>query len=335
MTNALLQGLNDLSTVHGAMADFINAIEVVLPTGELTKIGSCILGEHNWFGHHPLPDLLSLFLGWQGMTGIVTRIAVQLWPKLPCVSHAALLTFGERPSVALLKHIARANLVEDGECMSFSLLKMLMGIGPPVRQLEGEPDYGTLLTLSGHSETEVAEKYKAIENLVAKSKQQDPRQLLVPWQAIAKLVGEDAHSWVDFPSDVFKILCEYDGLTWVGTYIHPRHWSDALEQGRRIVTKYGFELMAFLKAMKGMHFGEFKFIIRFDKGVPRVITKVRKCNEELLDMALSLGALPYKTPVWAARKVLVRADPNWVKLVRRIHDTLDPNHILNPGRWGL
>jgi FAD/FMN-containing dehydrogenase len=93
--------------------------------------------------------------------------------------------------------------------------------------------------------------------------------------------------------------------------------------------------MAFLKAMKGMHFGEFKFIIRFDKGVPNAIAKVRKCNEELLDMALSLGGLPYKTPVWAAKKVLARADPNWVKLVRRVRDTLDPNHILNPGRWAL
>jgi len=335
MANALLQGLNSLSTLYGAMADFINGLEVVLPTGEVTRIGSCILGEHNWFSPHPLPDLLGLFVGWQGMTGIVTKIAVQLWPKMPYTGHAALLSFGEEPTTKMVKQIVRANVVEDGDCMSFTLLKMLMGVPPPVRQLEGEPEYATMLTFSGHSETELEEKYKVIEAIVDEAKWEDQRQLLIPWEAVTKLIGRDADSWVDFPSDAFKILCEYDGLTWMGTYIHPRHWGEALSRGRRIVEKYGFELMAFLKPMKGMHFGEFKFIIRFDKGIQGNVERVRRCNEELLDMALGLGAIPYKTPVWAARKVLERADPNWVRLARRIRETMDPNRIMNPGRWCL
>jgi glycolate oxidase len=40
MANAILQGLCDLSSRYGAMADFVNGLEVVLPTGEIVRAGS-------------------------------------------------------------------------------------------------------------------------------------------------------------------------------------------------------------------------------------------------------------------------------------------------------
>ncbi|MHA1485151.1 MAG: FAD-linked oxidase C-terminal domain-containing protein, partial [Candidatus Thorarchaeota archaeon] len=92
--------------------------------------------------------------------------------------------------------------------------------------------------------------------------------------------------------------------------------------------------MAFLKPMKGMHFCEFKFIIRFKRDDEN-LKRVRQCNNELLDLALDLKAIPYKTPVWSAKKLHERADPNFIELVRRIRNLLDPNSIMNPGRWGL
>jgi glycolate oxidase len=334
LANALLQGLCDLSTVRGAMGDFINGLEAVLPTGEIVRAGSAIMGDGNWFGRYPLPDLVGLFSGWQGMSGFVTKIAVQLWPKKDFTRHAALFTFGETPTTDLLKRIARAQLVDDADCMSLSIVKMLLGVTPPVQVFEGEPDYATLLTLSGNTEKEVDAKYELVETFVEEARKNETRQLLVDWDAVSRMLGDQAKSWVDFPSDAYKVLTEYDGLTWVGTYIHPKHWGEALSGGRRVVERYGFELMAYLKPMNGMHFGEFKFIIRFPKD-SATVEQVRHCNEELLDFALSLKALPYKTPVWAAKKIQQKADPGFVELLRRIRKTLDPNGIMNPGRWAL
>jgi len=334
LANALLQGLCDLSTMRGAMGDFINGLEAILPTGEIVRAGSAIMGDGNWFGRYPLPDLVGLFSGWQGMSGFVTKIAVQLWPKKQFTRHAALFTFGEVPTTELLKRIARAQLIDDADCMSLSIVKMLLGVSPPVQVYGGEPDYGTLLTLSGNIEKEADAKYELIETFVEDARKNESRQLLVDWDAISRMLGDQAKSWVDFPSDAFKVLTEYDGLTWVGTYIHPKHWGEALSGGRKIVEKYGFELMAYLKPMNSMHFGEFKFIIRFPKD-DATVEKVRHCNEELLDFALSLKALPYKTPVWAAKKLQQNADPGFVELLKRIRKTLDPNGIMNPGRWGL
>ena len=334
MANAILQGLCDLSTRYGAMADFINGLEVVLPTGEIVRTGSSIMGDDNWFGRYPLPDLVGLFTGWQGMTGIVTKMALQLWPKKPITKHLALFTFGEHPTTEMLKEIVRADLIDDAGCMSLPVLKMLFGISPPVEALEGEPDYDTAISLSGNTDLEVSEKIKVIEEIVNKYRVEDERHLLIPFDAAYKLIGEQLFSWVDYPSDAFKVLTEYDGLTWMGTYIHPKNWGEALTNGRKIVEKYGFELMAYLKPMKMMHFGEFKFIIRFPKD-DETIERIRQCNNELLDMALDLKAIPYKTPVWAAKKLFERADPGFVELVNRVRKLLDPNGIMNPGRLGL
>ena len=334
IANALLQGLCDLSTRHGAMAEFINGLEAVLPTGEIVRVGSAILGDDNWFGRYPLPDLVGLFTGWQGMTGIVTKMALQLWPKKPFTRYFALFTFGEFMTTDLLKQIVRADLAEDAGALSFSVVKGLIGMPAPIEAIEGEPDYGTFLTLSGITSLVLDEKVRMLESIVNRSKVEEPKNLLIPFEAVARLMSEEAYGWVDFPSDSFKQLTEYDGLTWMGTYIHPKNWGEALVKGREIVEKYGYELMAFLKPMKGMHFCEFKFIIRFERDDEN-LKRVRQCNNELLDLALDLKAIPYKTPVWSAKKLHERADPNFIELVRRIRDLLDPNGIMNPGRWGL
>ncbi|MFW9881564.1 MAG: FAD-binding oxidoreductase [Candidatus Thorarchaeota archaeon] len=80
--SCLCYGMFDLGMIGGTGAEFINGLEVVLGSGELIKVGSCSLSNH-WYGRQPLPDLAGLFIGWEGSTGIVTKAAIKLWPKLP------------------------------------------------------------------------------------------------------------------------------------------------------------------------------------------------------------------------------------------------------------
>jgi FAD/FMN-containing dehydrogenase len=52
-------------------------------------------------------------------------------------------------------------------------------------------------------------------------------------------------------------------------------------------------------------------------------------------MTIENEAIPYKMPTWAAGKILANADPEWVKMARKIKKCIDPNGIMNPGRWQL
>ena len=81
--NALLSGMTNMGTKIGSMGDSINGIEVVLADGTIARIGSCFYGEEeadpdSWWCKYPIPDMLGLFINWQGMTGLITKCAVQL-----------------------------------------------------------------------------------------------------------------------------------------------------------------------------------------------------------------------------------------------------------------
>src|SRR5216117_2821760 len=63
---------------YGVTANHILALEVVLPNGEITTLGSP--GGDSWG-----PDLVGLFVGSEGMFGIATRITVRLVPLASAV----------------------------------------------------------------------------------------------------------------------------------------------------------------------------------------------------------------------------------------------------------
>ena len=62
---------------------------------------------------------------------------------------------------------------------------------------------------------------------------------------------------------------------------------------------------------------------------------MRACNHELTDMVLDQGFIPYKTPLWSVDNLLKRMYPGTYELMQSIHALLDPDGIMNPGRWKL
>lgn len=54
--NLAIHGQGDLAQPYGFNSDMLNGLEVVLPTGEVCRFGSCSIGA-SWFTQHPLPDV--------------------------------------------------------------------------------------------------------------------------------------------------------------------------------------------------------------------------------------------------------------------------------------
>jgi hypothetical protein len=82
------------------------------------------------------------------------------------------------------------------------------------------------------------------------------------------------------------------------------------------------------------HFAGLRWMLPYDKGDPALVERIRQLCDEQLDLVLETGYIPYKTPVWAVRRLEEKVSPDWLKLHRRLKATLDPNNVMNPGRWG-
>jgi len=86
IANMLGDGWSPLSYRIGLPHRRILGTELVLPDGELVKMGSLATGEDDFWGEGPGPDLRGLlrgFTGLRGCLGIVTKMAIKLLPFQP------------------------------------------------------------------------------------------------------------------------------------------------------------------------------------------------------------------------------------------------------------
>jgi len=112
VANCLLDGLGNLSMRYGSMADWIGGLEVVLPDGQLVRTGAPALSDL-WFARGPLPDLTGMFVGFQGRTGIVTKMAFQLWPAPPFRQRIFILMYDRNGAFRAMRDLARYQICDD------------------------------------------------------------------------------------------------------------------------------------------------------------------------------------------------------------------------------
>ena len=130
------------------------------------------------------------------------------------------------------------------------------------------------------------------------------------------------------------ILSSGGGLIWVGTYGPMSNWRETAEKGCELQDRHGFTRSCYTRIMREGHFAGLRWLLPFNKEDPEEVDRVRALCADQLEMVMDMGYIPYKTPVWAIRMLEERADPQWVELHRRVKKMLDPNNIMNPGRWG-
>ena len=145
-------------------------------------------------------------------------------------------------------------------------------------------------------------------------------------------MGEKFGIYYDLPT-VIKPLVEFSGVTWVGCYGSTENIGFLFEECYKIFKENNAEPLLFMKSMKSSHYCVFMAISRYNKY--KDLEKIKKMQKKFLNLALDNNCIPYKTPRWMTEVIRERCDQNWLKLLERIKQTMDPNRIFNPGRWGL
>lgn len=342
MSNALLDGFGSDFNSMGTNHDGTNGLEVVLPTGEVVKIGSCAVSPY-WFGRAPLPDLAGLFFSWQGATGVATKIAVQLWPRLPLRRAKQIIITGIHPTCSFLRRMGRTRICERCDAFPLDLayispdkdgfLVKNIDKHPVVTLVEartsgtfdrppGPDEFAVTINVGAETEDELKAKM-ALADVIIKDELKDVEHFVHPTMS------------VDYSGIPPRGLTDYmGGLTWIGSMGPTSQWEKGVARILPIFDKYRFLRIVSLGDFKNAHYGMMRSVIGYNKGDPDESERAKKCIREILIATLDTGFVPYKASRLAVEEIMKRSDPNWVELLKRVKNMLDPNDIMNPGRYG-
>ena len=309
--NVLIHGSGYLSQKYGDHGAMINGLEVVLPDGEVCKLGSCAVSKF-WFARGPIPDLIGLFISSFGTMGIITKLSIQLFdkPKFREVVFGLLNDPKDIPNI-LLK-ITETGLAED----------VLLG-------KQDKPDWMkgyvfVIAYVTGESQEEIDSHIKSFKRVYRKAK---ARYMKTPDRIRTAYLEKPifAATAADFRKG--------GGFEYVGANMPLENIPEAYKRGAEISKKYGIIPTLGSRLIGGTHNIVMFFSYSFNRADPKDMENARNALHETNKLALELGGIPWKAELAGQQLILEKMDPNYKKLYNTIRSTLDPNRIMNPGNW--
>ena len=309
--NALIHGSGYLSQKFGDHGSMINGLEVVLPDGEVYKLGSCAVSDY-WFTRGPIPDFIGMFTSSFGTLGIITKLSIKLFPKHKMRN----IVFGLNKDPTLLPElISKITFTDVAE-------DILLGIQDKPDWMKG---YTFIIVyITGESEEELNEKTKILKKMYRKAKS---RYMKVP-QRIESIFLEKpqfAAGAADFRKG--------GGFEYVGAFIPLQLIPEMIKIGTEISLKHEIVPTMGARLIGQGHAAMFFISYSFNRSDPEDMKNARDALHDTNKAALEIGGIPWKAELDGQQMILEKMDPNYKKLLKQIKNLLDPNGIMNPGNW--
>ena len=314
--NIVVHGQGRLTQQYGFNSDMVTGLEVVLPTGEVCKIGSGSVSPY-WFSLAPLPDLAGLFLGWFGTTGIITKMGLKLYPNKKLRDIEVFMV--EDPALVpdVIKRVTFTEMSED----------IFTGAQPYPPVFKDIIMIGILLT--GDSETEVEFKRKMIwEALRCHIESKEGGFMTMTTEIKQDLLEMPSSSSTRF-ADVMK----GGGFEYCGPIIPIEKFPEAFRKLLEITKEYGITFGNAGRVIGRSHCMMFSFGYPFNRADPENLERTKKALHDTNVASLDIGGVPWKPEAPAQRMIMEKMDKNTLELMQRIKKVLDPNGIMNPGNW--
>ena len=301
---------------YGVTADYVAALEVVLPDGTVIRSGGKM--TKNVTGY----DLRALFTGSEGTLGTITEITLRLLPK-PAHTRTATAAFARIEDAArTVGAIAAAGFVPASvELLDQLTMRCVEAYLPSDLPIDAEALL--LFAVDGNWESQVAAELETIVELARRSGATRTRLAATPaeserlWEArraispaLARLrpnkLGED----VSVPRSQMVAL---------------------IAAVREIAARYQLLIPVFGHAGDGnLHPN-----ILCDRRDPDEMRRVRAAARQIFEAAVALGGtLSGEHGIGLLKKQFIELDvgSDALALMRRIKDAVDPLGIMNPGK---
>jgi glycolate oxidase len=315
--NVIIHGQGRLTQQYGFNSDMVTGLEVVLPTGEVCRIGSCSTSPY-WFSKGPpFPDLSGLFLGWFGTSGIITKLGLKLYPRKKLRDVETFVT--DVPTVVpdAVFRLTHTEMVED----------INVWFQPYPLMFKGNHHMDVYVTGDTDEELEFKRRmmWSALRDHISSgdagfmwlTPDVKPTFLEMPQKSIARF------------ADVRK----GGGFQYAGPIIPVEKYPECVKKTEELGVKYklGYSVMA--RMIGRSHCMMFGFAFTFNRADEDEMSRVTKALDEAAEFALENGGLMWKPTVEEQQAALARMDPNTLQLFKRLRHLLDPNGIMNPGNW--
>lgn len=307
--NVVIHGQGDLSQPYGFNSDQVNGLEVVLPTGEVCRFGSCAIGA-SWFTNHPLPDV-GLFLGWCGTTGIVTKLSIRLYPAKLIRGVGQFVVEDEEIVPEIMEKITRTQMAEDIIAYSRAI-----------------PPFG--MGLQHFSVNIAADSEKELEF----------KQELIWDDALGDYIRRGDGGYLGFTRGLehpqISKTSDYKkggGFEYVGGIMPIETYPQCYRRGREISQRHNIPYTVTGRCIGVGHAMMFAWTYAFNRADPETMLQAREALHETDDLVLELGGVIWKPGTYGQRLIVERLNPDTRALMGRIKHFLDPNGVMNPGNW--
>jgi glycolate oxidase len=314
--NVCIHGSGHISHAGGFHSDMLNGLEVVLPTGEIVRIGSCAMSSY-WNARAPLPDLSGLFLGWAGTTGVITKLAIKLYPNYPINDVGVFVCEDAALVPDILYRITGTQMAEDVTAWMTPKPDWAAGF------LHCNVNYGA------KTKKELIWKRNliraAVENYIdAKT------------GGFLPLPGPMKQRFLEVPAKQLSLFADVrkgGGFEYVGAIMPVELFPEAYDLGLGIADTVGVSYSMGCRIIGVNHSMMFFYAYAFNRADPDDIARAQRALEETNKRVVDIGGVPWKAEAPAQQEIIGKMDPNMFEMMRRVRSMLDPNGIMNPGNW--
>ena len=330
---AISHGIGGLSGRYGLNSEEITSMEVVLPTGELVRVGSCAIQEDSWHSVLPLPQLDGLFKGWLGTSGVVTKIGLRVHPIPPVLKVFTVSTQNIEDMVSYMRNLGNYEICDDLTAVSWWLAQVPIP-SPYIPKPDNAPEWFCFGTTFSWTEKE-KEAREEMWQMTLEEEQKKGTSI-----KYAEYPEEALKARTQLPSQIVGSTKNYTkmaggGISWPGTFTPVNKWAPVYNEWKKILIDHNLSPSVRATNYRGVHYGMLRAMIPFNKKSPEATENARQAIVECLKVDLDAGGIPYKPPVDFAAEINKRAHPGYLSLLRRVKKLLDPNDIMNSGKLGI
>jgi glycolate oxidase len=303
---------------YGNTKDYVLGLKVVLSDGRVMNTGTRTMKTSSGY------NLTQLFVGSEGTLGIFTEIILKIVPQ-PQATTTVLVLFDslEDAGLAVCQTMSSGVIPSVMEVMGRYLIQ---AINENTDLELPEADTMLLVETDGYTQTDADAQMEKVIDIFKANRATDVQR--------AKTPEERANLWTARKSTYPVSARLNNSLNVEDVTVPMSKLAELFREFTKIIEKYD------LKVAMCAHAGDGNFhpLISYDRRNPKEVEQVKKANNELFKLALSLGGTisgEHGIGMVKADHMTLEHDPASMDIMRTIKRALDPHNLLNPGKMAL